>query len=157
MQKALVLILLTIFILGCVQSPAQTPQYHQQPIGNQLPGNYVCFGEKCVNVQVMRTEAEKEKGLMGVTTLPKEDGMLFVWNAPGVYPFWMKDTLIPLDMVWINTDMQVVDITTMQPCAADPCPIYSPHAQAQYVLETNAGLMQEWNVRVGDIGKIQHT
>jgi uncharacterized membrane protein (UPF0127 family) len=108
-----------------------------------------CIEGKCVHVQLAITEAEKQRGLMGVTSLSDTKGMLFVWDEEGQYPFWMKDTLIPLDMIWIDAQNKVVDFTTMQPCEADPCPVYSPSANAQYVLETRAGLMEEWGITRG--------
>ena len=128
-------------------SSIPTPTLPLDPNTVEFPAT--CIEGKCVHVQVAQTEAEKQRGLMGVTFLADTEGMLFVWDEENIYPFWMKDTLIPLDMVWINAQYQVVDITTMQPCTTPTCPVYSPAANAQYVLETRAGLMEEWNVVVG--------
>ncbi|QQR92465.1 MAG: DUF192 domain-containing protein [Candidatus Iainarchaeum archaeon] len=141
-----------IFLLGCVQSnpivPAPNSDLPLTPSSIEPPS--VCVKEKCVHVQLAQTQTEKERGLMGVTSLTDQEGMLFLWHEEGNYPFWMKDTLIPLDIVWIQTDGTIVDIATLQPCQADPCPAHFPAGNASYVLETNAGLMEKWNAQVGD-------
>jgi uncharacterized membrane protein (UPF0127 family) len=70
-------------------------------------------------------------------TLPDDAGMLFLFDHSDTYSFRMKNTLIPLDMLRLSPDLQIVDIQEAQPCTADPCPSYLPQAQAQYVLELN--------------------
>lgn len=141
-----------ILLLGCVQSnpivPAQNSDLPLTPSAVELPS--VCVKEKCVHVQLAQTQSEKERGLMGVTALTDQEGMLFLWQEEGSYPFWMKGTLIPLDIVWIQADGTIVDIATLQPCQADPCPAHFPAGNASYVLETNAGLMTKWGAKVGD-------
>jgi uncharacterized membrane protein (UPF0127 family) len=101
-------------------------------------------------VQLARTEAEKQRGLMGVTSLTNEEGMLFIWDEENIYPFWMKDTLLPLDIIWIGTNGTIVEAVTAFPCEGDPCTVYTPRGNSQYVLEINAGLMRQWGVRIGD-------
>ena len=75
-------------------------------------------------------------------SLPRQSGMLFVFESEHKHGFWMKNTLIPLDMIWINRDSRIVDIKTATPCVSDPCPTYQPIADSLYVLEINAGLSQ---------------
>lgn len=58
--------------------------------------------------------------------LPELSGMLFVFEQAGQYNFWMKNTLIPLDMIWINDQNKIIDIKQATPCTADPCPTYNP-------------------------------
>lgn len=58
--------------------------------------------------------------------LPEKSGMLFVFQQIGQYNFWMKNTLIPLDMIRINQDQKIIDIQQAVPCTADPCPSYIP-------------------------------
>lgn len=111
----------------------------------------VCFGERCVLVEVADSPDERAKGLMYRESLPGNNGMLFVFEDESIHGFWMKNTLIPLDAVWINSRGEVVDTIAMSPCAADPCKVYSPAGDALYVLEVNSGLVQSWNIRRGDI------
>lgn len=86
---------------------------------------------------------------MFVEKLPEDEGMLFTYNQEWIYSFWMKNTLIPLDIIWFNKDKKIVDIQTMQPCETDECPSYTPKWKAQYVLEVNAGLMQKYRIQTG--------
>ena len=117
----------------------------------------VCFGEKCFQVESAKTQAQIEKGLMNRNELGKDNGMLFVFSKEGIYPFWMKSTLIPLDMIWINGDSKVVFIgQNVQPCKSLICPSVVPTVTAKYVLEVNAGLCQQMGLKVGDELKIEN-
>ncbi|USN56275.1 MAG: DUF192 domain-containing protein [Candidatus Peribacteria bacterium] len=61
--------------------------------------------------------------------------MLFVREESEYRSFWMKNTLIPLHMYFLDSEKNVADQTTMQPCLADPCPVYTSHEEAMYVVE----------------------
>jgi uncharacterized protein len=106
-------------------------------------------GQKVVTVEVADSFAEWQKGLMDRTTLEADRGMLFVFPDVQTRSFWMKNTLIPLDMLFISDKFEIVDMTTMQPCKADPCPSYSSKKPAMYVLEVNAGYANANNITVG--------
>jgi uncharacterized membrane protein (UPF0127 family) len=67
----------------------------------------------------------RRQGLQFVSDLEHLEGMLFFWRHDGA-AFWMKDTLIPLDIVWFNEDGTYKDRASMIPCTADPCPTYAP-------------------------------
>jgi uncharacterized membrane protein (UPF0127 family) len=117
--------------------------------------NKVCFAENCFFVKVARTQAERGEGLMFQTQLDKNAGMLFVFDKEGVYPFWMKNTLIPLDIIWIDNspagENKVVFINkNSQPCGTNNCPTINPYVEAKYVLEINAGASKEFDIKVGD-------
>jgi uncharacterized membrane protein (UPF0127 family) len=76
--------------------------------------------------------------------------MLFIINEEGIYPFWMKNTLIPLDIIWINKDKEVVFIKKdFQPCT-EICESITPDKKAKYVLEINGSLADKNNIKVGD-------
>jgi len=112
----------------------------------------VCFNDKCFNVNLAITPAEQTKGLMFVNHLDEDKGMLFIFQADGVYPFWMKNMLIPLDIIWIGSDGNVVYINrNTQPCTST-CPNINPGKEARYVLEVNAGIADKIGLEVG--GKI---
>jgi len=105
-----------------------------------------------VALEVARTEPERSRGLMFRTSMAEQAGMIFLFERPGVYPFWMKNTLIPLDMFWTDTTGKVVWIAeSVPPCQADPCPEYPPKAVASYVIETNGGFAKRHGVKVGDV------
>jgi len=92
-----------------------------------------------------------ERGLMFRESLPPNEGMLFVFEQTGVYPFWMKNTLIPLDIIWLDEDWRIVSIAAaVPPCRADPCPTYPPAGPARYVVEVNAGFTRTHGIVRGD-------
>jgi uncharacterized protein len=115
----------------------------------------VCFGPSCVKAELALTDLEHMRGLMGRKSLPPDAGMLFVFDEEGVYPFWMKDTLIPLDMVWLDSNLEVVHIAHALPCTQDPCGVYDPGKRARYVLEVNGGYAQEKGIAVGEKATIR--
>lgn len=109
--------------------------------------------ETSVRVEIADTDAKRQLGLMFREQLAPTDGMIFVFDEPGYYPFWMKNTLIPLDMLWLDRDARVVSIAhAVPPCEADPCPSFPPDpgTSAIYVVEVVAGFAREHGVRRGD-------
>ena len=103
-----------------------------------------------VKVEVVTKPADQAQGLMYRRSLGKDSGMLFIFRQEEPQSFWMKNTLIPLDMIFISRDLVIVDITTMRPCITDPCPDYTSRQPAQYVLEVNAGYCRSHNIAIGD-------
>ena len=93
------------------------------------------IGNKKYKVQEARTEEEKEKGLQGVTELPEDEGMLFYFDPPEDVSMWMKDTLIPLDIVFINDDEEVVYVGEGVPNSTSQITV----PDIAYVLEVNSG------------------
>ena len=110
----------------------------------------VCFSSDCVNVKISDDSSERQLGLMYVSFLEESKGMLFVFEKNGLHGFWMKNTLIPLDIIWISEDYDVVNVETAEPCEEDPCPVYVPEKEARYVLEVNSGWANRNEIRVGD-------
>lgn len=110
----------------------------------------VCYKQRCLKVQIAATPIERERGLMFRENLPKDQGMLFVFDQQDVYGFWMKNTYIPLDIVWIDENLRVVYIKKgAQPCLADSCTPIEPDQKALYVLEGNSGFVDELGFSVG--------
>ena len=102
----------------------------------------ICFESLCFPLEIASTPEERTQGLMFRTEL--EGGMLFVFDHPGRHPFWMKNTLIPLDIIWMDEDKEIVFISrNVQPCKVDPCEVIDPGADASYVLEVNAGMASD--------------
>lgn len=93
-----------------------------------------------IRLELAVTPAEHERGLMFRPHLASDRGMLFLFDKPLVPDFWMKNTLIPLDMVFIGSGGAVIDVAAdVRPCHAEPCPQYSPRAACTAVLEVGAG------------------
>lgn len=101
-------------------------------------------------LEVADTKDERERGLMGRTELAGDSGMVFDFGGETASSFWMKDTLIPLSIAFWGEDARIVDILEMEPCAADPCTLYTPRSPYTMALEMNAGWFDEHGVRIGD-------
>lgn len=116
----------------------------------------VCFENKCFDVEIADNDESRQLWLMYRDSLKDGDGMLFVFPQESIYSFWMKNTLIPLDMIRIkkvensNEEYKVVDIKTAMPCTSEECPSFVPSGIAQYVLEINAWLAQKYDIKVWD-------
>ncbi|UGB37720.1 DUF192 domain-containing protein [Frateuria soli] len=96
-------------------------------------------------------DASREHGLMMRTTLAPDHSMLFVFPDTQPRWFWMKDTLIPLDILYFDADRKLVSMQLdVPPCKADPCPSYPSDAPARYVLELPAGTARRIGAEQGD-------
>ena len=103
-----------------------------------------------IQAELASTEAQRELGLMNRKNLNANNGMLFIYNESSYLSFWMKNTLIPLDILFIDANKKIIDIQTMTPCVKDPCFIYISKYPAQYALEINAGSSKKLGIQVGD-------
>ena len=103
-----------------------------------------------LQVEIVRTRAERQQGLMGRRSLAAKAGMVFVYPSDVTGGFWMKNTLIPLDIAFYDARGRILRTLTMVPCRRDPCRIYAPGVAYRAALEVNAGSFRRWNVRVGD-------
>ena len=115
----------------------------------QLETTRVQIAGISVVAEIADDNMERAIGLMNRTSLEENNGMLFVWEDESPRSFWMKNTLIPLDMIFISANGTIVDITTMQPCKTLFCESYKSKP-AKYVLEVNAGFVEKHGVKVGD-------
>jgi uncharacterized membrane protein (UPF0127 family) len=99
----------------------------------------ITIDEEQMAVAIADTPALRSRGLMGVTDLGGLDGMLFVFEESTVGGFWMKDTLVALDIAFFDADGVFVDVFPMEPCTEDPCPVYHPQGPYRYAVETPVG------------------
>jgi uncharacterized membrane protein (UPF0127 family) len=111
----------------------------------------ICFKDNCVVVEIADTEASRARGLMFRDRLEQDCGMLFLFPSEDIYSFWMKNTFIDLDMIWLNKDLRVVEIKSFVPACKDlDCPSYIPEAKAKFVLELNAGYVDSHKIKIND-------
>ena len=104
------------------------------------------------SLEVVRTPEEQAQGLMFRESLPPRHGMLFPFPEPGVHSFWMKNTMIPLDIIWLDRNGTVLFVSAnTPPCRADPCPNYGPNTTASNVLEIAGGMAVKEGVKVGAV------
>ncbi len=108
-------------------------------------------GNLVFDVEVADTEIKRAIGLMNRTNLPEKSGMLFIFGSERTVSFWMKNTLIPLDMIFISEDKKIVNIKRQaQPCKTLDCESYKSEKPVKYVLEINGGLSDKLGIREGD-------
>jgi len=110
----------------------------------------VCIENTCIKAEIADDDYTRQQGLMYRESLADDRGMLFVFQDEGEYGFWMKNMLIPLDIIWISKDMQVVDISAnVEPCR-DTCDNITPKKAVKYVLEVQSGFVDKHKIRLGD-------
>jgi uncharacterized membrane protein (UPF0127 family) len=124
-------------------------------ISSPVVGNFnhvkTCIKSTCFDARIADTPITRAKGLMGEDSLPKDSGMLFIFPELGQPKFWMKNTKIPLDILFINDeDIIVYMVKNAQPCGKNDCPIYKTTRDASKVLEINAGVSKTHGIHVGD-------
>lgn len=112
----------------------------------------ICIRGVCFDAEIAVTEEERARGLMHRDSLGRERGMLFVFPAEGIHQFWMKNTRLPLDIIFIGGDHRIVSIAKRaEPCAKEPCAFYRPAGNAAYALEINGGLAESYGFAAGDL------
>lgn len=102
-----------------------------------------------VRVEIANDDSERERGLMFRDHLDPKSGMLFVFPEERPLAFWMKNTLMPLDILYFDAEGNLVSVTTMTPCSGDPCPLYPSAATARYALEVPAGFGENHGIGPG--------
>ncbi len=148
-----IVVVVLFFLLFYFAKPLLFPK---MPTPRPNLSSSVCINGNCFDVELAETYFERTKGLMFRKKLADDSGMLFIFNKEGIYPFWMKNTLIPLDIIWIKENPstgsgQVVFINeNNQPCKTFFCPSIKPAQPAKYVLEINAGISQKLGFQIGD-------
>jgi len=153
----ILLALSTLALVGCVQNSAGA-RAQNTSAADTLSNSTISFPDRnlTLSVEVANTPQSIESGLMNRTSLGEKRGMLFDMGRTSRQPFWMYHTKIPLDAVFLDEQMRVVDIQTMQPCAGEnpqACVIYTPKADMRYVLEINAGAAQRYGIKEGDLAR----
>ena len=139
----------SLLLMGCVQAKDSLPlnPFCQKNIKSV---NLV-LGQKTLKTEIACSEQEKEYGLMNRTSLPENNGMLFIFNEPQTLSFWMKDTLIDLSIAYIDKDWKIVDIREMK--SQDLTPIVSKKP-AVFALEANPHWFSKNNIKIGDTIKM---
>lgn len=113
--------------------------------------NSVTINNNTFTVDIADDSEERARGLMSVESMEDSKGMLFVYSDEAIRGFWMKDTLIPLDMIFIDSNLSITDINKgAQPCGNEACQVYYSKSPARYILEINGGLSNRLNISVGD-------
>lgn len=96
-----------------------------------------------LQVEIADSATERAEGLMGRTELPEGRGMLFIYPEPAELSFWMKNTLMPLDILFFDEQKKFIGWQAMEPCKIEPCKMYSSNKPATYALEVASGFFAE--------------
>jgi uncharacterized membrane protein (UPF0127 family) len=112
-------------------------------------------GEVDVDVEIAETPVQQQLGLMNRESLASEAGMVFLFGRETRGGFWMKNTLIPLSIAFFDADGRILRILDMEPCEADPCPVYDPEVAYRGALEVNKGAFARWRVSEGDRVRVE--
>jgi uncharacterized membrane protein (UPF0127 family) len=139
MNKIIVCVIALVFVAAACNQKATEPQA-------KLAG-------KVVKIEIADTAEEKAQGLAGRTSLSDEQGMLFVFSPPTKPSFWMKDMVIPIDIVWISQGKVVAVSENVQPqpgVADASLTRYSPQSEVEYVLELSSGWAKRYGLKPGD-------
>ena len=134
------IIFLVIFLIGCEKN------------SQKLNEIYIDNGKELIkiNVEIADDDEERAKGLMFRGYLDEDDGMLFVFDDEDYQTFWMKNTLISLDIIFIDNNFKIVDIKHAVPCREEPCALYKSSKPAKYVLEVNADFTAKNGISIGN-------
>ncbi len=145
LQKFLPIAFCTLALAGCGSKELSLSSYD----GSQ---------KVTVLVEIADTPKERDRGLMDRDALEEGKGMLFVFKEPEMLSFWMKNTRIPLEILYFDQQGEFVNVASMVPCTADPCPRYEAAALSQYALEVNPGFRETHKIGVGwklDMKRVQ--
>ncbi len=142
--RCFILLVCLVFFPSCIQA------------GNDSPAagliQITLAGGAILHAELADTPQKRAQGLMYREHMEADHGMLFTFLQPQAWTFWMKNTKIPLDIIWMNEKKQVIHIESNVPICTrtdDSCPQYRPNNEALYVLELGAGMADHWKIERG--------
>ncbi len=151
-QRKIILGIICVIIVGCLLG--YTYHVEKNPVKNIPTGiATITLDQSTIMASIANTDALREKGLGGVNSLNSNQGMFFMFDTPGLYGFWMKDMLIPIDMIWLDQNLKVVYIESNVLPSTYPA-VFTPTSSSMYVLETQSGFVEKNSIKVGDTAKI---
>ncbi len=143
-MRIIIASIFTVLLAGFTLAYSQPTDLYEIQIVTE-EDRYNLMVEKAVTLE------EKAEGLMGRWRLPVDRGMLFIYKRPEVVSFWMKNMRIPLDILYLDTDMKITQIEhSVPPCRTEICNSYGSLQPVQYVLELQSGFSRRHDVQVGD-------
>jgi len=136
------------------------PHDHRPELTVLRDGALLLIGGVAFRLELAATDTDRAQGLMGRTALGEHEGMLFIFETEQKWPLWMKQTLIPLDAIWISGSGRIEHVETMnpEPDAKDTeLTIYTPNLPCLYAIELNAGVAASMGIAVGTLIEVQHS
>jgi uncharacterized protein len=143
-------------VMGGINNPKNSVsvEIHSPAYYNYTTTN-VCFQDNCIVAEIADTTEKQKYGLMFRTKLKNTEGMLFVFLQESTQSFYMKNTYIPLEIIWLDSNGRINYIEHAAPCKDENCTIYEHNAK--YVLEINDNVLEDNNVKLGDYARIDLT
>ena len=140
-MKKILFILLLIFLISCTKN-----------FDENFNAIYIDNGKNLIkiNAEVADDNEERAKGLMFREKLDENSGMLFIFGNEDYQTFWMKNTLIPLDIIFIDSNFKIADIKYAVPCKEEPCILYKSSKPVKYVLEVKDNFTTKKGINIGD-------
>lgn len=133
--KTFIILLLIMFLFGCKAKTIDVTVHGDQKI--------------VFKSEIADTPLKQTKGLMFRKSLNQDKGMLFVFDIAFMQRFWMMNTSIPLDIIFISEEKKIINIEEADPCGLVPCKLYNSTDNAMYVLEINQGLSKKYGFKKG--------
>ena len=150
MQKKLFLTGLLIIVLASLAlalSEVAPPTTEVRP-PEAKKEKIISFEAGSIRVQIADSQKEREKGLSSRKNLASDEGLLFIFEKPGFYGFWMKDMTFPIDIIWLDENLRIVHVEKNISPETFPT-IFSSPIPSQYVLEINSGLSDQLGLTAG--------
>ena len=116
-------------------------------VPQKVIANEISINQNTYQIEIASNIEQRRLGLMHRESLAGNQGLLLMYPVNGDHKIWMKNMLIPLTLVWINQESEVVEVKQVQPCTKNPCTVYSSSQLSRYVLELNEG---PHPVKIGD-------
>lgn len=146
------LLFVAVLLTACSQQAPAPPPSEPAPAPVAAGPRVILPDNFAYSVEIAAEPELRAQGLMYRDQLRPATGMLFFFPTDGDYGFWMKNTLIPLDMIWLDSERKVVHIKNdVPPCRIEECPSYDPGVPSRYVLELAAGEAAKHRLTVGDV------
>lgn len=132
-------------------------QFSKNQLSQLKPNGKVTFGKQTFNVETVKDSKAQQVGLTKYNSIKTDQGMLFVFDKPDTYSFWMKNMKFPIDIIFIKDNSVVSFVENAKPVGADAAnpPIYTPTDPADKVVEIQAGLVKKYAIKKGDTVKIE--
>lgn len=145
----LILVVMALFIAGC-KTPEKTPKTaspETMEVAVQTAG-----GSERVRVEIANNDEERQRGYMYRDEIPEGTGMWFVFQSEQPLSFWMKNTKVALDIIFVDKNFKIINIAkNATPCTDDPCLNYYSKGNAQFVLEVPAGYAEKHHFETGNL------
>lgn len=135
-SRVVILIICLLTLISCTPKPQQA---------------ILILPTTKISLELALTPSEQAQGLSDRKNMPEDHGMLFIFPQEQELTFWMKDMYFPLDIIWLNKNNEVVDISlNQQPCKPNiTCSIIMPKVPAKSVVEVNAGIVEKYKIKIG--------